>query len=151
MKEAVLKACDRELKAATQKFENADAYRGARMLEAMEEAVVDTTGNMLVKVFEILRRAVGGGKCADAGMTAIKSVEAASHRKWVQDERGEEEGTELRNSKLRKVLERGDEVGDAEWAGMGVRGLTLGHYCTSRRRERGGDRETPASTAEATT
>ena len=128
VKAAVISACDRELKEATRRFENADAYRGAKMLEAMEEAVVDTTGNMLVKVFEILRRAVGGGQRADAGMTAIKSVEAASHRKWVQDTRGEGEGTEVKNTKLRKALARGDSVEDAEWAGMGVRGLKLEHY-----------------------
>lgn len=44
------------MRAATTKFEKSEKDRGDKILQEMEEAVVDNTGNFLTRLFKILRR-----------------------------------------------------------------------------------------------
>ena len=55
-----LEICTEKLKAASTKFEKSEKDRGDKILQEMEEAVVDNTGNFLTRLFKILRRAVQG-------------------------------------------------------------------------------------------
>ena len=127
VKAAVLEVCDRELKRATLAFENCDAYRGERLVTEMEETVGESAGGVMIKVFEILRRACTKGGAQQGGMVAVRSTTRASHREWVRTDKTPK-GREIRNTKLRTTLARGGRVTDAEWADMGVTDLGMEDY-----------------------